>query len=187
MQKDITEREFALLAFDGAPIGLVMTEHRVVRALNQTFADLVGWSKDALCGESFRVLYESPQEFDDFRDIGLGTLMAGRIYSDERLLSSRNGAATWCRFRAHTLTPDAPLARVVMSYAAISDISPKERLTPREREVVVFLSQGLTSKEIALALDLSPRTIEDVRARLLKKFAVRNVTELLSKLSRGEV
>ena len=44
------------------------------------------------------------------------------------------------------------------------------------------LGQGLTSKEIARELSLSPRTIDDYRARLLRKFDVRNIAELLSKI-----
>jgi len=174
------------LAFDLAPIGIVLTEHRVICAANEMFADLTGHNKDALEGMSFRTLYDSPREYEDFRDIGLEALQRGETYTDERLLAKQGGVATWCRFRARTLTPSEPLARVVMTYAAISDVSSGVRLTPREREVVLFLSQGKTSKEIAIALGLSPRTIEDVRARLLKKLQVRNVTELLSKLSRGD-
>ena len=181
--------EFADLnsvAFDMAPIGIVLTEQRVIRAVNDVFAELTGRRKDALQGLSFRELYDSPREFDDFRDIGMAALQRGETYSDERLLAKQGGVATWCRFRARTLTPADPLARVVMTYAAISDVSSGVRLTPREREVVVFLSQGKTSKEIALVLGLSPRTIEDVRARLLKKLQVRNVTELLSRLASGD-
>jgi DNA-binding NarL/FixJ family response regulator len=49
--------------------------------------------------------------------------------------------------------------------------------------VVSGLAHGRTSKEIARHLGLSPRTIEDVRARLLRKFEVRNVTELLTRLT----
>lgn len=178
--------EFEKLAFENAPIGLVLTEHRVIRALNQRFADMVGFAKDALLGQSFAMLYASSREFDDIRDIGVGALTQSGSYSDERLLQRRQGAPVWCRFRAHTLTPDDPLARVVLSYAAIGTVAAGLTLTPREREVVLFLNQGKTSKEIALALQLSPRTIEDVRARLLKKLNVRNAAEMLAKLTKLE-
>lgn len=55
-------------------------------------------------------------------------------------------------------------------------------LTPRERQVVMLLRKGLTSKEIARNLSISPRTVEDYRATLLAKFEVRNVAELLTHL-----
>ena len=76
-----------------------------------------------------------------------------------------------------------PLARTVLSFALIDDTRKGPTLTPRERDVLLLLSQGQTSKEMARVLELSPRTVEDVRARLLKKFKVKNVAVLLSRLS----
>ncbi len=174
--------DFTRLAFDAAPIGLVLTEQRIIRACNATFAEMTGYGMDALTDCSFRILYASEQEFDSIRDIGLEPLRRDGAYSDERLLRRADGGALWCRFRARTLTPDDPLARVVMSFAPIASREAPP-LTARERDVVSGLARGQTSKEIARALGLSPRTIEDVRARLLKKFKVRNAALLLSRLS----
>ena len=56
-------------------------------------------------------------------------------------------------------------------------------LSPRERQVLSALSRGLISKEIARELNLSPRTIEDIRSRLLKKFNMRNAAELIAHLT----
>jgi DNA-binding CsgD family transcriptional regulator len=44
------------------------------------------------------------------------------------------------------------------------------------------MNQGLTSKEIAKQLGLSPRTIDDTRGRLIKRFGVRRATDLLGQL-----
>ena len=173
---------FSQIAFDAAPIGLVLTEHRVIRACNITFARLFGHDRTTLLGQSFRMFYGSDHEFRSIRDVGLGPLSRGAEYSDERMMHRADGAPFWCRFRAQTLTPKDPLAQVVMSFARISPEAPGAALTPREREVVAWLSRGLTSKEIGRTLGLSPRTIEDVRARLLRKFGARNAADLLSKL-----
>ncbi|NNU16165.1 response regulator transcription factor [Parvularcula sp. ZS-1/3] len=59
-----------------------------------------------------------------------------------------------------------------------------EQLTPREREVAVHLNEGMTNKEVARALDCSPRTVEIHRARVLKKLEVRNVAGLVRLMSR---
>ena len=56
-------------------------------------------------------------------------------------------------------------------------------LTTRERQIVMHLGEGRTSKEIARTLAISPRTVEAYRARLMKKFGAGNVAELLSHLS----
>ncbi|WP_163848328.1 PAS and helix-turn-helix domain-containing protein [Pseudooceanicola aestuarii] len=170
------------LAFDLAPVGLVLAENRVIRACNQTFAEMVGQPHEALPGQSFRTIYADDREFDSLRDIGLPRLRETGFYTDERLLRRANGSQVWVRFRARAADRADPMACLSMSYAPISP-SAAPVLTPRERDVVTGLARGRTSKEIAASLGLSPRSVEDVRARLLRKFDVRNAAELLSRLS----
>ena len=55
-------------------------------------------------------------------------------------------------------------------------------LTRREREVIVFILLGLTSKEMAKRLTLGDRTIEGYRLNVLKKYAVNSTKQLLHKL-----
>lgn len=176
--------EWDRLAYDAAPVGIVMTKQRVICACNLGFAEMLGYQRDALLGQSFRLLYDTAEEFERVRDIGLAPLRASSAYSDERLVRRRDGGHVWCRFRAQSLTPEEPLAQLVMSFAVIMDGAPVA-LSVRERQVVSGLGRGLTSKEIARDLGLSPRTIEDVRARLLKRFQVRNAAELLAHLTFG--
>lgn len=44
-----------------------------------------------------------------------------------------------------------------------------ERLTEREREILMLVGEGLTSKEIAQKLDISPRTVDNHRASIMQK------------------
>lgn len=53
------------------------------------------------------------------------------------------------------------------------------RLTMREREVLDLVARGWTSKEIARALDVSPRTIETHRANLGEKLGTTSVAEMV--------
>jgi len=52
-------------------------------------------------------------------------------------------------------------------------------LTAREREVMELALKGLSSKAIANKLSISYRTVEQHRSRLLEKFGVGSMTELL--------
>lgn len=52
-------------------------------------------------------------------------------------------------------------------------------LTPREREVLDMVSLGRTTKEIALVLGLSPRTVETHRANLGAKLGTTSVAEMV--------
>ena len=186
MDQHLSPNDLMALAFDQAPVGLVLTEERVIRVCNTTFCQMVGHEKATLIGQSFRMLYQSDGAFRQIRNIGLTHLKEKGTYSDERLVRHKDGTQFWCRFRAITLTPDQPLARTILSFAQIPDQIPDTSLTRRERQVVGYLSKGMTSKEIARHLSLSPRTIEDYRTNLRKKFGARNTTELLAHLVRLE-
>jgi two-component system response regulator FixJ len=52
-------------------------------------------------------------------------------------------------------------------------------LTPREREVLDGLAQGLPNKTIAYDLGISPRTVEIHRANLMTKLGVKSLSEAL--------
>ena len=52
-------------------------------------------------------------------------------------------------------------------------------LTPREREVLNGLANGLPNKTIAYDLGISPRTVEIHRANLMAKLEVRSLSEAL--------
>lgn len=56
---------------------------------------------------------------------------------------------------------------------------PLLRLTDREREVLHLCARGLTSKEIAQRLALSPRTAESHRANLMRKLGLKHQTDLV--------
>ncbi|SHJ12603.1 transcriptional regulator, LuxR family [Shimia gijangensis] len=174
------EDEKWMRAFQHAPIGIVISEQRIIRACNHEFARMFGYDPNELEGQSFRVLYTSDSDFDRVRNMGLSDLKSGRPFSDERLMQRKNGDQFWCRVRAATLQPSDPLAEIVLSFAELDLPNPGVPLSPRERQVIVGLSSGKTSKEIARALGLSPRTVDDVRTRLLRKFGVNNTIELLS-------
>ena len=53
------------------------------------------------------------------------------------------------------------------------------RLSEREREVISLVVEGLTNKEIARALSLSPRTVEAHRANLSAKLQVGSLAQLI--------
>lgn len=176
--------DLRLLAFDHAPIGLVMTESRVIKLCNPAFADMFGYSVEELVEQSFAILYPSVEEFVRIRDVGVEPLRRENRYSDERIMARKDGTLFWCRVRGHSLTPvEDPLRRAIWSFADLSDSRQVLALSTRERQIVMHLGEGRTSKEIARMLDISPRSVEFYRARLLKKFKASNVAELLSHLS----
>jgi two-component system response regulator FixJ len=63
-----------------------------------------------------------------------------------------------------------------------ADRAARERyaqLSPREREVLGLIVEGLTNKEIGRALTLSPRTVETHRAHLFDKLEAESLAQLI--------
>ena len=61
------------------------------------------------------------------------------------------------------------------------------RLTPRQREVVQLLAEGKSSKEVAVALDVSVKTAETHRANIMRKLNLHSVTEVVRYAIRNQI
>jgi DNA-binding NarL/FixJ family response regulator len=57
--------------------------------------------------------------------------------------------------------------------------APRLRLTGREREIVQLLAEGKSNKEVAQALNISVKTAETHRARIMAKLGLRSIGELV--------
>ena len=59
------------------------------------------------------------------------------------------------------------------------DGRPATRITPREVQVIGFLAEGNTNREIAALLGIAARTVEGYRARVMLKFGFRSLADLI--------
>ena len=99
----------------------------------------------------------------------------------------RNGALD---FIEKPFDPAAVVARVrdaIHAWQSVSqqddilarDFPGHERLTARERDVLGRIAQGASNKEAGRELDISPRTIEVHRARIMEKLGAKNAADLM--------
>ena len=72
---------------------------------------------------------------------------------------------------------DTACQRLAASHA--EDSSKLALLSPRERQVLEGLLAGLPNKSIAYDLEISPRTVEIHRARVMDKMGARSLSELV--------
>lgn len=70
--------------------------------------------------------------------------------------------------------------RYFASLLNIGNEESKKELTLKEIEIVKLISQGLTSKDIADKIFISPRTVETHRHNILKKLNIPNAAQLSS-------
>jgi DNA-binding NarL/FixJ family response regulator len=120
------------------------------------------------------------------------------IYSDEEHVyqSLRAGAAGYLMKGAATeelefairsvargetyLSP--PVSKpVIMEYIRRTNVglSPREGLSPRQTQILKLIAEGQTTKQVALNLAISVKTVESHRSALMKRIGVRDVAGLV--------
>lgn len=178
------------LAFQLAPVGLVLSRDRHMVDCNERVCEMFGAMPDQLIGQSFRILYPSADEYERIGARMVPILNAHGVYADNRVMRRVGGAHAgetfWCHVTGRAIDRNAPHAAGIWAFEDLSAQRPvTAALTPREREVAAQLMRGLTSKEIGRVLGISPRTVEIHRARLMRKYRANTSTDLVHKLMGG--
>jgi len=178
------------LAFEHAPVGMVLSRNRTMVDCNARLCEMFGAAREALVGQSFRVLYPSVAEFERIGKRMEPILNASGRYADNRMMKRLDGPLRgetfWCHVTGHALNRATPHEAGIWTFEDLgSRRSAKAELTPREREIAAQVMQGLTSKQIGKALGISHRTVELHRARLMRKYSASTTAELVQKLLTG--
>lgn len=173
-------------AFEEAPVGLVLSRHRVMVDCNHALCEMFGLARQDLIGRSFQLLYPTADEFERTGQRIAPILNASGRYADERIMKRHNGELFWCHVTGRALDRSAPHAAGIWSFEDLSSRRPvKAALTGREREVAALLIEGQTSKLIGRQLGISHRTVDIYRARLMRKFKAGSTPELVQRLLAG--
>lgn len=103
--------------------------------------------------------------------------LAGRTYVTPRV------AAELKRLKRHHASEPAGASALAAAGSAGSAAAvvadPIGRLTPRQREVLQLVAEGRSAKEVANILNISPRTAEFHKYRLMEQLAVTTNAELV--------
>lgn len=78
------------------------------------------------------------------------------------------------------LDPSATKAVIESSRRSGERSGQPYELSDRERGILKLIADGFTSKQIGRELSLSPKTVENYRARILSKLQVKNCSEAIS-------
>ena len=95
-------------------------------------------------------------------------------YAPPDLIAAVRRVAAGGRYVTDTLAE-----RLAMGLGSDTAREPHERLSNRELEVLRLLAAGLSLKEIAARLDVSPKTVSSFRARVLEKMELRTNADLV--------
>ena len=86
-----------------------------------------------------------------------------------------HGGEGYLSQRIADLLTNAPFQQL----EAPMEVSPLEKLSPREREILQLVAEGKTSQQIAKRLSISPKTVDTYRSRLMHKIRVEDMAGLV--------
>lgn len=179
-------RDYERLAFQHAPDATLILSDRVILRASLRVEPVFGWAPAALEGQSIRLLYPGPADYEVIGARARQAMQETAVYRDERFMRRKDGQVVWMEGRGTALDRADPQRLAIWTYRPIEgEPGPVSQLTATEKRIARYLVNGFTSKEIALALTCSPRTVEVHRANMIRKMKVRNSFELVSRLLAG--
>jgi len=180
--------DYERLAFQHAPDATLILSDRVILRASLRVEDVFGWSPREVEGQSIRLLYPGQTDYEVIGDRARRAMLASAVFRDERFMRRKDGQVVWMEGHGAALDRSDPQRLAIWTYRPI-DAGPSKvgqdtqtALTPTEKRIARYLVNGFTSKEVALALGSSPRTVEVHRANMIRKMGVRNSAELVSRL-----
>lgn len=176
-------RDHERLGFLHAPDAMLILADRIILRASLRVAEVFGWTPAELEGQSIRILYPGQSDYELIGERARRALQAQSVCHDERFMRRKDGQVVWMEASGTALDRTDPQRLAIWTYRlADRQAGPVGPLTPAEKRIARYLVNGFTSKEIAQALDCSPRTIEVHRANMIRKAKVRNSFELVRKL-----
>jgi len=132
--------------------GLALLDALIAEGVDQPVIMLTGHGTVEMCRRAFKA--------------GAAEFLEKPVDDDQLLEALQQAVRQHVRSRERTRADQAARTRFA-------------QLSAREREVLGFIVAGLTNKEIARALALSPRTVETHRANLFAKLGCESLAQLI--------
>jgi DNA-binding NarL/FixJ family response regulator len=127
-----------------------------------------------------RILILSQYESDQYVLDALGAGAAGYLLKRDAGADLADGIRALCRWGAvlHPLAARTALDALRQGWGGHGSDS-YERLTDREREVLILVAEGYTSQQVADLLHVSPKTVDSHRTSLMAKLDLHDRTEVV--------
>lgn len=188
------EQRYRLL-IEQSPFGIFQTDHvGACTYVNPRWCALAGLPQERALGDGWAAAVH-PAEQTRVVAIWDAIVRSGRAAEVRFRVRLPTGEIRWVRAQAgplrdpvgqplgwmgtlHDLPSGGGLVRVEAGELAPAAVTGGV-LSPREQQVLALLAQGQTSKEIATALTISPRTVETHRANMMQKLEARTLADLV--------
>jgi PAS domain S-box-containing protein len=112
--------------FSAAPIGIGLLSNQVIKQVNDSWCNMLGYAKDELFEQNAGILYEEPEAFD-------------RVARETEAQIKRNGAGT---IETQWKCKDGSIIDVLLSYAVVD---------AKDASVVTFTALDISSQKVVEA------------------------------------
>jgi len=152
----------------------------VIRWVNPAAAELVG----DVCGRQFTSVV-APEDVPRARQLFAQKVVGGRRTTEAKgTFVCQDGRRLGVEVCAVTLLEGHQVVGVFGQFADFPDqdaqLPPVQSLTPRQREVLHLLEQGLSTEQIAVQLVVSPETVRNHVRTVLRKLGVHSRLEAVA-------
>ncbi|WP_202859988.1 MULTISPECIES: LuxR C-terminal-related transcriptional regulator [Sinorhizobium] len=174
------------IGFLHAPDATFVLSKRIILRASHRVKSVFGWSVHEVEGQSMRILYPGPTDYEVIGEKARRAMQTHPVYSDARFMRRKDGEVVWMEAHGAAIEQNDPQELAVWSYRPVAvEHSHGHGLTAAEARIARYLVNGFTSKEMARSIGCSPRTVEVHRANMIQKLGVRNTSELVARLLSG--
>ncbi|MDP3618417.1 MAG: 7TM diverse intracellular signaling domain-containing protein [Ramlibacter sp.] len=118
LQKSSSEREAIL---NSALVGIVLSVNRVHEWVNEKFAQMLGYPRQVLIGQSSVYIHPDEREWERFGELARTALINTGSYICERQLKRRNGELFWVEMGGSCIRANDPDAGVIWTFLDITE------------------------------------------------------------------
>jgi PAS domain S-box-containing protein len=167
------------MVFDSAPNGILITDLAgTILTANRALASTLGYTPAQLAGKGIAEIADAA----GYPAIVEQLLARQDVRPSVRCYRREDGTILSARQRSSLCRDRAGQQRYVLTYIDNLDEArpgPAERLSRRERQVLDLVVSGLSSKEAARRLGLSPASVDTYRSRIMQKLGIENLPGLV--------
>jgi PAS domain S-box-containing protein len=117
LQRTSSEREAIL---NSALVGIVLSVNRRHEWVNDKFAEMVGYARADLIGQSTRMIHVDAEQWEKMGTLTREALLATGTFSTERQLKRRNGELFWVQMAGRCVRGNDPDSGVIWTFLDIT-------------------------------------------------------------------
>lgn len=107
--------------FENAVTGIAFTKERTIERVNRRFAELFGYGRDELVGESLERIHTARQDHEKYMREADAQLAQGRVYQADVQLRRKDGTPLWTHVVGRALARDKEAGSAIWVFEDITE------------------------------------------------------------------